>query len=84
MTEISVELFDSGENILNIHAKGIVQSITIDMIKSIWQGVSDDELEYIEYVDAEVFDNLVSCCITVYCSAQQKVISFSKKVHFHH
>ncbi|WP_407720811.1 hypothetical protein [Ruminococcus sp. JE7B6] len=65
MSEISVELYDSGENILNIHANGIVQSITIDMIKSIWRGVSDDELEYIEYVDAEVFDNLVSCCITV-------------------
>ena len=65
MSEISVELFDSRKNILSINANGIVQSITIDMIKSIWRGVSDDELEYIEYVDAEVFDNLVSCCITV-------------------
>ena len=65
MSEISVELFDSRKNILSINLNGIVQSITIDMIKSIWQGVSDDELEYIEYVDAEVFDNLVSCCITV-------------------
>lgn len=65
MSEISVELFDSRKNILSINLNGIVQSITIDMIKSIWQGVSDDELEYIEYVDAEVCDNLVSCCITV-------------------
>ena len=65
MSEISVELFDSRKNILSINLNGIVQSITIDMIKSIWRGVSDDELEYIEYVDAEVFDNLVSCCITV-------------------
>lgn len=45
MSEISIGLFDSGKNILIINANGIVQSITIDMIKSIWRNISDDELK---------------------------------------
>lgn len=52
-------------NLLMITDNEEQQIITVDMLKNIWDNLSDDEISDIEYFNAEVCNEYVIGCVTV-------------------
>ena len=54
-----------GDILLDISISGKQQTITFEMLREIWKNISEDELFYIEYFNAEVYNNYIVCCVSV-------------------
>lgn len=54
-----------GDILLDISVSGKQQTITLEMLRDIWENISEDELSYIEYFNAEVYNNYIVGCVTV-------------------
>lgn len=52
-------------NFLMITDNGKQQIITVDMLKNIWDNLSEDEISDIEYLNAKVYNEYVIGCVTV-------------------
>ena len=55
----------SDNTIMDISANGQHQYVTLDMLKEIWNDIADGNRADIEYINAEVSDDFVICCLTV-------------------
>lgn len=60
-------------NLLMITDNGKQQIITVDMLKNIWDNLSEDEISDIGYINAEVYNEYAQpralfLALTTYCS----------------